>query len=510
MSGTGQSGAPRCCLYLSIVCLAVWYPRFADAAFPNYRIVPLPLAMGGQGMAINRSGQITGSMFVSCQPQPTCSATHAFLFDPATGVASDLGTIGTSNSYGVALNDGGVVVGWLNNSAPQSAIVVSNGVMTLLPNFNASITSSAAWGINSAGVIVGGSLSPTSSPATLATVWANNVVSVIPRDANAAYAVNDYNQVSVGNGESSGIYNLDTGTFESIPCCTAYANNNAGQSAGGKAGGAYFNDYGAITTLPYLYAGTPAATVDGVAYGLNNAAQVVGYQQPTILAGEVGPHYAFIYAKGTIADLNTLVAGDPLASCVQLSEARGINDSGWVVANGTNNCSAPGLGAAYLLEPVTPYPAAVQLEVDPAAPAVGSAFTVYWTDQNVSTCTASGGSGADGWSGSVSTAGGQMQIKESSGGSFTFTLTCAGSSGSVTSSAMVMVSAQSGGGGSGGGGALDLLTFGALLTLLALPRWRFWPYLCRYARTAHRGRYRGCALPGQGAARERLHGRPRG
>ena len=44
-------------------------------------------------------------------------------------------------------------------------------------------------------------------------------------------------------------------------------------------------------------------------------------------------------------DLNALVAGDPAAVGVTLEIGQGINDHGWVIANGSN-------GHAYLLVPI--------------------------------------------------------------------------------------------------------------------------------------------------------------
>jgi len=77
-------------------------------------------------------------------------------------------------------------------------------------------------------------------------------------------------------------------------------------------------------------------------YGINASGQVVGQSDGR----------AFLYTDGKMVDLNALLAHDPtgpLALYTYLTEARAINDLGWIVANGYD-----GSGAlhAYLLTPI--------------------------------------------------------------------------------------------------------------------------------------------------------------
>jgi probable HAF family extracellular repeat protein len=86
--------------------------------------------------------------------------------------------------------------------------------------------------------------------------------------------------------------------------------------------------------------------------GINASGQVTGY---SLIAGDAATH-AFLYSGGTMYDLNALIAPtDPLYGVVTLNQARGINDSGQIVANGG--------GLAYLLTPISdvPEPAALAL-----------------------------------------------------------------------------------------------------------------------------------------------------
>jgi len=105
---------------------------------------------------------------------------------------------------------------------------------------------------------------------------------------------------------------------------------------------------------------------------------------------------------------------------------------------------------------VTDVPPTATLSANPAS-----------INQSVSSCAASGGTSGDGWTGSMSTHGGQQSITETSGGSYTYTLSCDSGGSPVTATAKVDVSesvaTQPPTPSSSGGGALDpLLLFGLL------------------------------------------------
>ncbi|MBV8781284.1 MAG: hypothetical protein JO353_07795, partial [Phycisphaerae bacterium] len=83
---------------------------------------------------------------------------------------------------------------------------------------------------------------------------------------------------------------------------------------------------------------------------MNNNDQIVGY---SLLADGTTDH-AFLYRDGVMADLNTLI---PTGTGVTLTSATGINDSGQIVATGTDSS---GDIHSYLLNPV-PEPSAFAL-----------------------------------------------------------------------------------------------------------------------------------------------------
>jgi len=114
-----------------IVASIVSAAAVANASMPSYRVTPLPLPIQAgqnqgygnlnQGYGINSSGQVTGSMLIgsSCMPgQNFCYVGDPFVYDPATGVVTDLGTIGNANGVGYAINDSGVVVGSIQTGRP--------------------------------------------------------------------------------------------------------------------------------------------------------------------------------------------------------------------------------------------------------------------------------------------------------------------------------------------------------------------------------------------------------
>ena len=77
---------------------------------------------------------------------------------------------------------------------------------------------------------------------------------------------------------------------------------------------------------------------------------------------------------------------------------------------------------AYLLTPTSPFSPSLDLEAQRHHGAAGTAFTLFWTAQSLSGCTASGGSGSDGWQGPMQANGGQQQVKETMAASYDFTL----------------------------------------------------------------------------------------
>jgi probable HAF family extracellular repeat protein len=128
----------------------------------------------------------------------------------------------------------------------------------------------------------------------------------------------------------------DLGTFAGTPTSfgRAFAVNEAGHVAGDADSGSFSRaflwiDGELIPIGPNL----------SYAYALNDLDHVVG--QFTVRSRS----RAFLYRDGKFVDLNTLIPSNPR---ITLTEARGINNAGWIVANGTN---AKGQKRAFVLIP---------------------------------------------------------------------------------------------------------------------------------------------------------------
>ncbi|MFZ0008260.1 MAG: hypothetical protein WAK94_08505, partial [Steroidobacteraceae bacterium] len=120
------------------------------------------------------------------------------------------------------------------------------------------------------------------------------------------------------------------------------------------------------------------------------------------------------------------------------------------------------------------------LTISPSSVTAGQPFTIAWTSNGASGCSASGG-GANGteWSGTLATAGSAKQTATTAG-TYTYTVTCMANGFTSQAQTMVSVSAASSSGGSsssssggkGGGGDLGFLELAALAGLLAWQRVR--------------------------------------
>jgi hypothetical protein len=459
---------PGCSIRICALAAALLAGAAAHAqTLPAYGLTLIAAPSGSAGLtpaALNATGQVTGSIaFFAGQPS------HVFIF--AGGTLTDLGTLvyPGSATYGSATGQSitatGTIVGTVTDpgNPPQwqfGFIYTANGVLeplTMLTGF----PFCTATATNAQGLIVGTCSNTTES---IATLYTNGTPQQIGPSGATANAVNDYNQVAAA-GTPAFLY--DNGTITTLPLLaggsastqsSATSINNAGQAVGWQLNGSsyqsFFYSNGATTAL----AGVPASAVPP-ALSMNNAGQVVGYTATTGTATPV----PFFFAHGLMTPLNSLVsATDPSKRYVTLTMAYAINDSGQIIASGTDS-RTPGTTRAYLLTPTSPFSSSVDLQASVTTIGVGSSFTLFWTTQNLASCEATGGSGNDGWQGSVPANGGQQGVKETKGGDYTFTLTCTSSSGSTEDAeAMVTVTAPPTPPASGGG-ALDGATLAALI-----------------------------------------------
>jgi probable HAF family extracellular repeat protein len=316
------------------------------ATAQTYTATDLGILGGGATPAgINTSGQVTGT-FETASIVP-----HAFL--ATNGAIADLGTLSSSSpaySIGYALNKAGQVVGQsevnVNGGTSFHAFLYSDGSLIDLDTVD---FESSANGINSSGQIAGYAAASSGGAYYAAMFTGGHSINLgtIPGGGSCeAQGINDNGQligfcdVDGGNNTHAFLYNqgkmIDLGTLAGSSTTFvswAYAINNRGQVVG-------YSETASGATHAFLYSGgsmTDLGVIAGqtgsVAYAVNNLGQVVGSS---------GSH-AFLYTGGAMTDLNSVVT---LPSGVTLFSAAGINDSGQITAEGSND-------HAYLLTPAT-------------------------------------------------------------------------------------------------------------------------------------------------------------
>lgn len=97
-------------------------------------------------------------------------------------------------------------------------------------------------------------------------------------------------------------------------------------------------------------------------------------------------------------------------------------------------------------------------------------ITLTWNSSNDTSCSTSGGSPADGWSGSEPVSGSDSSLTESSPGAYTYVIQCTGNGETANAQTVVTFvdAASASSGSSHGGGSLGLAGLGALALLTSL------------------------------------------
>jgi len=344
-----HSGRPRALLIGAVLFAAVVVLAEAPPARAGryYTATPLP-TLGGtstQGYGINDRGQITGRSYIAGN-----AAVHAFLY--SGGAMTDLGTLGGTNSEGRGINNAGQVTGWAQRRGSEPhAFLYSAGTMSDLGTLGG--THSAGYGINDSGQVTGDS--SIYAPSVLAAfLYTGGAMTSLPvgHVYNHALDINNSGQV-VGWGSNPGTpwtwaFLYSDGAITQLSSgkpagSKAYGINDRGQVTGGQ-GSAWVYSDGSMTDLGTLGGAYSAG------YAINDRGQVVG---SSYTSANVSFH-AFVYADGTMVDLNSVVVSG--LGGATLTEARGINDDGQIIANACSD-PYPDPGStfsctAFLLDPV--------------------------------------------------------------------------------------------------------------------------------------------------------------
>lgn len=327
------------------------------------------------GLGINGSGQVV---------------LQGYLYSGGTLTAFPAGFTGTGiNASGTVVGgmagtttppppNGCPNIGGLDAGGGCAFATYASGAVTASPIYMGSVdpaVGNQATGINASGQIVGGwtftageggALLLSGGTFTPLTFPSSGCVGSLTTQAGVAYAINDAGQItgslpmgSAGGSSCPGdAFLLSNGTYTNIGVGVGLALNATAQVVGYLQFGtpppagspplpnhAFLYDPAAGAAAQDL--GTLPGDTASMAYAINATGFIVG----SSINYSVSPSAsrAFFY-NGVMNDLNAFVsASDPLKPYVTLTDARGINDSGLIVVNGTDSRS-PATAHAYLLQ----------------------------------------------------------------------------------------------------------------------------------------------------------------
>ncbi len=277
---------------------------------------------------INNAGQVVGWSYDGFQRK------RAFLWQ--NGTMSELNAFSFSAlSEAQVINDAGQVAGWISgaNSANQSPALWSNSSVMSLGGGGIGYTNQA-YGINNAGQVVGSTRPPMSlGIPENGWFWDKGTLTHVGDISFGLYdpyailrSINDAGQI-VGTSSIYGGFLRDKDRTITRLGFAPQKINNQGQILGYSS----LWDRGTITDLGIS------------AKDFNEVGQVVGFSSPS-----GGSQRAFLWENGTKFDLNDLLSEN---SGWELTEARGINDRGYIIGSGIFN----GQNRAFLLTPVGSY-----------------------------------------------------------------------------------------------------------------------------------------------------------
>lgn len=334
----------------AVSCAAAWAP---PASAVNYIVTDLGTLPAGAtrdfGEGLNAAGDVAGYTSTAAFTSEAFGWTEGSGYDP-------LATLGGTSSFGLAINDAGVVVGRSDlgvGSQTRPFRALPGGMMQNLGTLGGNFGS--ANDINSSGVITGSASTASTSRAFIwqEGVGMTDIGNFTPTGLSSGQAINAAGHV-VGQGTTAsdelhafwwnGITMADLGTLSMGASSLAQGVNDVDAVVGLSTTDAMGTSFHAflwkigvgIVQLDEL------APFDTRAFDINNGGDAVGWSW----IDAAGNARAVLWEDGGAAiNLNDRIPG---GSGWLLNDARGINDAGQIVGNGRLN----GVPRAFLLTPV--------------------------------------------------------------------------------------------------------------------------------------------------------------
>jgi probable HAF family extracellular repeat protein len=354
-----------------IICLALGVSKglateFARTAYAVTDLGVLPGKKMSIPAAINNQGQVTGTSSLG-----NSTSDAAFRYDGDNKALERVGSqLAGSLSRGFGINDFGIVVGDSTNFGRsltvRRAVLLSNGSATDLGTLKQAGSYSRANGINGSTQVVGFAGPELDSNKSRAFIWSKadgmQDLGTLGGEYAQAFAINDSGFVtgnsqtpkgSLADGTHAFLYlpnskvinpMCDLGTLggnSSYGMFISPKNHVVGYSTINNTDNrvhAFLYDETGMHDLGSLTGGNSRSDIDdqSVALGINTSDEVVGYSyvpaqgNSPVRASIQGQQVAFIYSRGVMTDLNTLIG--PAAKRYSLHSARAINDNGQIAA----------------------------------------------------------------------------------------------------------------------------------------------------------------------------------
>jgi lysyl endopeptidase len=305
-----------------------------------------------------------------------------------------------------------------------------------------------------------------------ATATTSNVIIQLPTPRIQMYSM-------PGSSVSTGLPDTTIEWLASVGPCT-YVDGSSSNSAGvtvtptGSAtpspsvAGTYLFTLKCGTGANTLYAATLASVPVNAPTTLSASATSVPVDAPVTIAwGSAG--YGLCYASGgdggppwsgTLAGTGSgsLIVTSPYAGSVIYGISCGSETASVTVTYDAVPATSPNAA--------TP---SVTLSSSDSTETAGQSLSLVWSSKNADSCSATGGSPGDGWTGSL-TPSGSMTVTETSAGTVTYSITCAGAPPAATARASVIIvtAAAAAAGSSHGGGSIDPLLLSLLSVLVGV------------------------------------------